>query len=380
MAVYRGPIVDVDIHHKPRGDADLFPYLAREWQDYARGNGKVRYSLRPPAGRATGLFDNGARRADSFPAGGGPPGSDYGLMREQLLDRYGLHRALITWDLGEYATHLNRYFAVAMCRAANDWNIENWLSRDERLVSVAVVPSADPGAAAAELRRVGEHPQIVGVLMSGNPMGRPWGDPHFHPIYEAAAELGLAVSSHVAGGDRPRSVAEVAGPFANGIEHVSQLGLGGMHYVSSFITNGVFEKFPTLKLLMVEYGLGWIAPLLWRLDREFDLLRSESPWVRRPPSEYVREHVLFSTQPIEESPHSKRALARLLDTVEGIEDMLCFSTDYPHITMDDPMYVAQLIPQEWHQKVFFENACKLYRLPDPSTPDEQLARALAGAQ
>jgi uncharacterized protein len=381
---YRGPIVDVDIHHKPGSDADILPYLPKEWQEYARGNGKVGFSLRPPAARGSGLFNNGARRADSFPADGGPPGSDYELLRDQLLDRYDFYRGLITWDLGEYATHLNRYFAAAMCRAANDWNIETWLSRDKRLVSVAVVPSADPQLAAAELRRVGEHPQIVGVLMSGNPIGRPWGDPHFDPIYEAAAELGLAVSSHVAGGDRPRAIAEVAGTFANGIEHISQLGLGGMHYVSSFITNGVFEKFPTLKLLMVEYGLGWIPPLLWRLDKEIDLLRSESPWVRRMPSEYVRDHVSFSTQPIEESPHSKRALAQLLDTVEGIEDMLCFSTDYPHITMDDPMYVSQLIPQAWHRKVFFENACKVYNLPLPmesTSKDDLSARKdnLAGA-
>jgi predicted TIM-barrel fold metal-dependent hydrolase len=365
MARYEGPIVDVDIHHKPKSDADILEYLPERWRTFARGNGIVGYPIKPPSGRPSALMANAARRGDSYPPDGSPPGSDYPTMREQLLDRYDFHRGLITWDLGEYACHLNPYFAQAVCTAANNWNIEQWLSRDERLVSVAIVPSTNPAEAVKELRRVGEHPQIVGVLMSGNPMGRPWGDPHFHPIYEAAEELGLAVSSHVSGGDRPRSMAAVGGPLGNSIEHISQLGQGGMHYVSSFIVHGVFEKFPSLQVLMVEYGLAWIPTLLWRLDREYSLLRSESPWVKRLPSEYILSNMAFSTQPIEESPQDKNGLGDLLATIDGIENVLCFSTDYPHITMDDPRYVARLIPDAWHDKVFYKNACRVYRLPLP---------------
>jgi predicted TIM-barrel fold metal-dependent hydrolase len=315
------------------------------------------------------MMDNNARRADSFPADGGPPGSDYDLLRDQLLVRYGYHKGVVTFDVGEYASHLNPYFAAAVCSAANDWNIERWLARDERLLGVAIVPSTNPEAAVQELRRVGKHKQIVGVLMSGNPMGRPWGDPHYHPIYAAAADMGLVVTSHVSAGDRPRSMAAVAGPQGTAIELVSQLGQGGMHYISSFITHGVFEKFPTLKVLMIEYGVAWIPSLIWRLDREMKLLQLESPWVKKLPSEYIHDHFRFSTQPMEEGPTHK-ALIDLLETVDGIDDMLCFSTDYPHITMDDPMYVARLIPQAWHRKVFYENACLLLGLPVSSAAAE----------
>lgn len=373
MARYTGPMIDVDIHHNPSSDAELAAYLPREWRDYVAGNGRETFPVKPPNGRASAMLDNNARRGDSFPAGGGPPGSDYDLLKEQLLDRYGYHRGLLTFDLGEYASHMNPYFAAAVCRAANDWNLERWLSRDPRLLSVAIVPSTDPALAVEELRRVGRHEQIVGVLMSGNPMGRPWGDPHYHPIYAAAAEMGLAVMSHVSGGDRPRSMAAVAGPQATGIEHISQLGQGGMHYVSSFITHGVFEKFPGLQVLMVEYGVAWIPSLLWRLDREVRLLRLESPWVRRLPSEYIHDHFVFSTQPIEEGP-SHSALVDLLETVDGIDDMLCFSSDYPHITMDDPLYVARLLPAAWHSKVFFQNACRALRMPAPAEAEPAIAR------
>jgi predicted TIM-barrel fold metal-dependent hydrolase len=365
MAKYNGPIIDVDIHHKPKSDKQIVARLPKQWREYVAGNGQSSYPIKPQAGRKTALMANAARRADTFPADGSPSGSSYELLREQLLDRYGYYRGLVTWDLGEYASHLNPYFAAEVCRAANDWNIEEWLPQDERMISVAVIPSADPEAAVKEIRRVGSHPQIVGVLMSGNPAGRPWGHPHFHPIYEAVEEMGLTVSSHVSGGDRPNSMSAVGGPLANAIEHVSQLGQGGMNYVSSFVVHGVFEKFPTLRVLMVEYGLAWIPTLLWRLDREYPMLRSESPWVRRLPSEYILDHISFSTQPIEESPDDKNGLSDLLATIDGIENNLCFSTDYPHITMDDPHYVARLLPTAWQSKVFFENACRVYNLPAP---------------
>jgi predicted TIM-barrel fold metal-dependent hydrolase len=104
---------------------------------------------------------------------------------------------------------------------------------------------------------------------------------------------------------------------------------------------------------------------MWRLDREFELLKVESPWVKKLPSDYIREHFFFSTQPIEDSPEHG-GIVQLLSTVDGIDDMLCFSTDYPHITMDDPMYVARMIPAAWHSKVFSANACRALSLPLPS--------------
>jgi predicted TIM-barrel fold metal-dependent hydrolase len=43
-----------------------------------------------------------------------------------------------------------------------------------------------------------------------------------------------------------------------------------------------------------------------------------------------------------------------------MEDMLCFSTDYPHLTFDDPNYIARLLPAEWHSKIFFDNAVDFF--------------------
>jgi predicted TIM-barrel fold metal-dependent hydrolase len=281
------------------------------------------------------------------------------MLREQLLDKYNYWRGVLTHDLGEYGQHLNGYFGIELCRAANDWNIERWLTRDERLYSVIAVPTQAPEEAAKEIRRVGSHPKLVSVLLAGNGLGRPYGDPVYEPIHRAAADMGLSIAVHLAV-NRPNSlIATVGGPVSTGIVSNSQLSQEAMHYATSFITHGVFEKYPGLKLMLKEFGISWLPSVIWGLDRRYNLLRFESPWVRRRPSEYFRNHIRLSNQPFEESPDPE-AMIRLMETVDGVEEMLCFASDYPHISFDDPTYVARLLPARWHSKVFFDNACRVY--------------------
>jgi predicted TIM-barrel fold metal-dependent hydrolase len=205
---------------------------------------------------------------------------------------------------------------------------------------------------------------MVGVLLAGNPVGRPFGDVHFDPIYEAAAELGLPVSIHVAA-DRPSyQIRAVGGRKATMLEDLSQFAQQAMHYVSSYVIGGAFERHPRLRVVVLEYGIAWLPWLMYSLDNQVNLLRQESSWLKRMPSEYVLDHMSFTIQPIEEGP-DRRALLRLLDLYEGIDRLLCFSSDYPHPSMDDPMYVARLLPRDWHERFFYGNACALYGFPTP---------------
>jgi predicted TIM-barrel fold metal-dependent hydrolase len=137
-----------------------------------------------------------------------------------------------------------------------------------------------------------------------------------------------------------------------------------MHYVSSYIVHGVFEKFPGLHVTIKEFGVAWLPYLIWRLDQGYDLLRLESSWVKKRPSEYIHENIRVSTQPIEDSPRPGD-LARLLSTVPWLDDVLCFSTDYPHYSFDEPGYIARLLPDGWARKVFCDNACKVYGWTPP---------------
>ena len=105
--------------------------------------------------------------------------------------------------------------------------------------------------------------------------------------------------------------------------------------LTSFVFEGVFERFPALKLVLIEAGFAWLPSLAWRLDRAWALNRAEVPHVRRPPSETLRRHVWITTQPMEE-PDPPR-LQHLIDTIGWIgADRIMFASDYPHWDFDDP--------------------------------------------
>ena len=63
-----------------------------------------------------------------------------------------------------------------------------------------------------------------------------------------------------------------------------------MSHVVSLVCHGVFEKYPGLKMAVIEAGVTWLPTLLWRLDADWKALRSEVPWVKRPPTVAEARH------------------------------------------------------------------------------------------
>jgi predicted TIM-barrel fold metal-dependent hydrolase len=361
--MYKGPLIDTDVHHRWRSDAELLQYVPKKWRDF----------IALPGGRSLPLFPGGGShiiphgvftRVDAWSAEGAPPGSDYKTMRTQLLDEYSVAAAILSFDIGQEAAIFNSDLATAIVRAANDWSIDQWLNGDDpRLYGAILVPTQQPDEAAAEIRRVGSHPRMVEVLMVVNGLGKPFGHPLYHPIYEAAAEFGLPIAIHIAGeGLVPGSQMNASGIQATRFEKHSIYMQGVQNHISSFISQGVFEKYPGLKLILLEAGVAWVPWLMWELDGQFASLRQESRWVKKLPSEYFREHVRLSTQPLELSPERSQMID-LLEAFGGMDDVLCFSSDYPHWDFDNPTYISGRFPTGWLQKIFYENAAQLYPWP-----------------
>ncbi|MGW4335746.1 amidohydrolase family protein [Rhodococcus koreensis] len=354
----------MDIHHTWKSVDEMLSYLPQRWQDYARGDGRMRAALAPPSSHVFTLLDAVGSRLDSMPEVG-PPGSDHEMLRDQLFDRYTSdYRGVMTFNIGAEAGHNNPYLSAALCTAANDWNIERWLPRDSRYYGCLLLPSNNIEAAVAEIHRVGNHPRMVGVLFPINPMGRPFGDPLFHPIYEAALEYDLSLDLHVNSADSV-SVRSGVGTPGSYVEHSIRLSDPAMHYLSSFIVNGVFEKFPDLKVLVKEYGTTWLPHMIWKLDQSYDVLRMESPWVKKRPWEYIHSNIKFSTQPLEVSKDAESKWVDLMTTIDGIEDVLCFSSDYPHYQFDHPLEIARMLPDTWVEKIMYKNSCDLFGWPVP---------------
>jgi predicted TIM-barrel fold metal-dependent hydrolase len=159
------------------------------------------------------------------------------------------------------------YRAAALARAHNDWIRERWLERDVRLRGAIVCPAQDPNEAAREIRRAGEDPRFVQVVLCGG-SERPYGEPRYLPIFEAAAELGLPVAIH-AGGEGMGIAAPPggAGPVTFYIEwHTLGSACSMMAHLVSLLVHGTFERLPSLKVLLIEGGIAWLPGILWRLD------------------------------------------------------------------------------------------------------------------
>jgi predicted TIM-barrel fold metal-dependent hydrolase len=352
-------MIDCDVHNTWGSVDELRPYIApafREWFDQGEVPGS-----RPafPAAHRPWLHPEDFKRADADPPDGGNAGSDYGLMRRQLLDRYGIEHAVLTGDQPiEVSTLANPYYAQALASAYNDYLVDVWLPRDPRLKGSLVVAPQDPEGAAREIRRLGGHPDIVQVLVSTGSQ-RPYGDPFYHSIWDACAEVGLPLAAHLGGNAGVNATPTGCGPPTFFWEAHALLCETGMGHLASVIAHGVFEKWPSARFVLIECGIAWVPALLWRLDEDYRALRKETPWLQRLPSEYAHDHVRLSTQPLEQ-PRDRRAMWPALADI-GAQDMLMFASDYPHWDFDDPTFLR--LPKDWREPVMDTNARELYGLP-----------------
>jgi hypothetical protein len=290
----------------------------------------------------------------------GKPGSSYELMRDQLLDPFRIRKVLLTFDEGLFALPRcdNPYFAAALATAMNDYTVEAWLARDNRLAGSLIVPNQFPEKAVQEIHRLGRHPQVAQVIVAGSGLGPPLGHPIFHPIYEAACDEGLPLAVHVglSGGHIG------AGAKMNYYLEFHSLGIQlMMTHFASFLVNGVFEIFPDFKVIFLEGGVAWLPTLIWRLDAVYKKSWRELPNVNRLPSEYVADHMRFSSQPLELSPRREQMIKML--RLLGASKVMVFASDYPHWDADDVDYIAKKLPREWLARIYHDNACEFYGWP-----------------
>ncbi len=347
-------MIDCDVHPTWRKTADLLPYLKEPFRTLVAQSGvdTAVHGYRNPIG--------GTRR-DANPPAGGPAGSDPEFIIEQLIEPYNIEYAiLIHATLLRMGVHPDPGYAAAICSAHNDWLIERWLEPYPQFKGAILVAPQDPPSAVREIERLGDHPDMVEVVMTGAARF-PYGQSFYHPIYEAAERKGLPIALHPgAEGSGIGSAPTAVGHPSYYIEWHTNLSQTYMTHLVSLVCEGVFEKFPNLRFVMVEGGVCWLAPLLWRLDKNYKALRVQTPWLKRLPSAYVREHMRFTTQPIEE-PEDRKHLLQMFDMIDA-ENILMFSSDYPHWDFDSPTDAFPPMPEAMKERIYYRNAKELYGL------------------
>jgi len=348
----RRAVIDCDLHNVVPSTEALFPYLPAHWREHITNTlfKGVIDSAYPPSAPVTA-------QPGSAPGDGRPAGSDLDLLRSQVLDPLGVEIGVLCCAYAVDSLH-NPDAAVALSRAVNDWQVAEWLDREPRLRASIVVPSQIPQLAAAEIERVGDHPGFVQVCLPVR-SPHPYGSRLFHPLWEAAVRHGLV--GGIRFGGSPGNPPTPSGWPSYYFEEYAGMAQVFQSQVVSLVAEGVFDQFPDLRVTLIEGGFTWLPSFMWRLDKEWRNLRRLVPWVRRPPSEYIREHIRLTVQPLD-APPDARHLLQIVEEI-GSDEVLLYASDYPHLHDADPERVLlSRLPEALAQKIRSENARSWYRL------------------
>src|SRR6266567_1708518 len=306
------------------------------------------------------LTFRGAIDCDLHPAMPGAPAllpylDEY--WRNQIVDRHIDKYSFVLTSYPPNSPHgavalFNEDMAAALCRAVNDWVAKELLDREPRLRASIVVPLHNPEAAVAEIERVAADRRFVQVLffvMGEILLGRRI----FWPIYAAAEKLELAIGIH-AGGTYHHAPTAAGWPSHRVEDYVAQ-SAAFEGQVFSLLSEGVFQKFSRLKIVLIESGLTWLPHLMWRANKTWRGVRPEVPWIDRPPADVIREHVRVTLQPVDVPAGEAQILARTLEHI-GSDRMLLFSTDYPHWHFDGEDVLPDGLSQETIRLLAIDNA------------------------
>ncbi len=260
---------------------------------------------------------------------------------------------------------------LACVQAYNDFLTE-WTATDSRrLIPITAIPFWDVEAAVREIERCAKLDHR-GILFSGEPqsLGMPYlGDRHWDPIWSAAQDVGLPISFHIGSADfesgfsPERFQAHGMGPSV--AYSTVSLFLENGRQLTDLLLSGVLPRFPELKVVSVESGIGFIPFILEAVDYTFQYTssRRDHPEFEMLPSEYFRRQVYGCYFFEEIAPQYQ------LDLIG--EDNILFETDYPHPVC---LYgnVREKIeaglaghPDKVRRKLLWENAAKLYGVAPP---------------
>lgn len=340
--------IDCDVHPGIPSTKVLLPFMDEYWRDHfvSRAIDGLELSSYPPDAPLT-------CRPDWRPAKG-KPGSDLALMRSHVLDLFGIRLAICNPLYGGQVA-FSETMGAALCTAINEWIAREWLDQEPRLRASIVVPCQSPELAAEEIEARAADRRFVQVLMLASAemmLGRR----HHWPIYRAAERHGLPVGIHA--GSMYRHAPTPNGWPTHFLQDYASNSNLFASQLQSLISEGVFAKFPGLRVVLMESGVTWLPAFMWRSDKTWRSVRGEIPWVTRPPSQLVREHVRLTVQPID-APAEPDQLQAVVEQL-GCDDMLLFSTDYPHWQFDGGQVLPRGLPARLQQRILVDNPLGTY--------------------
>ena len=257
-------------------------------------------------------------------------------------------------------------WAVPLARAYNDWFTDRFHKvSPQRLRAVALVPIQDVPEAVKELRRAVTELGMVGAVLGANSaelgVRKPLGHADFWPLYEEAERLDVPIALHGA------PSASLGINFFNRFAqtHALEHPIAQIIQLTSMVMEGVFERFPKLRVAYLEAGAGWVPYIMDRLDRSYEVWSGKqyqefSSWLKKKPSEYIRSgRIYFNCEGGEITlPYAMKRIGH---------QAVLFASDFPHETnierakneIHELLNHAEL-SDEAKQAIFHDNIVRFY--------------------
>ena len=318
------------------------------------------------------------------------PGAYDAQERLKYMDKMGIWAMVMYPNVGGFGAQQflklgDPELMLTCVQIYNDWQTE-WASADaRRLLPITSTPFWDVTAAVQEVRRCAAMGH-KGILFTGEPQsfGQPLlGDPHWNPLWEVAVELDLPISFHIGSGNMELGLLQTKiaayGKMAAFTELSVDIFLRNGIQLSDLLMSGVLARYPQIKFVSVESGIGWIPFVLEAMDYQFrgNEVAEEHPEFDLLPSEYFARNV-YACYWFEQT-----APRRLIDKV-GVDNIL-FETDFPHPTSlyGDEVHARITgglsdCDESVRHKILWDNAQKLYKVTGPSAADEAKRTTSAG--
>ena len=337
-----------------RVDAEGYEYLEIDQRPSQR---TVRGSL----GILGAMGDDDLRpRPDRRYADNKPFGSSNADERLQLLKQENLECALLYPTIGLLweAELEDPELSLAYARAYNRWIADFCRESAGRLVPIAQLTLLDPEGSAAELERAVKDGCKGAWVNPFNHRRVIHGDAKHDVLFAKCCELDVPLAIHPTFTPHAAAAGIFDWPYqgrawgeAIWLRSIVQQAL------ISFFSLGTLDRFPNLRLGVLEAGSGWIGAMLDRLDAFSESLNLSG--ARPTATEYFRRQCFISGDPDETAaPH-------IIDHVGA--DCFMWATDYPHpdhphTWVDDLTRYAEVLSPETRAKVLGDNVKRIYRL------------------
>jgi len=353
----RGAAAVTQPTHAPRIDACVYPVVEH-------ANDLKAYMPQPwrsqgiPGPEDYDYIGTGPLYSDAGPAGA-LIGSDQGRLVTRTCVENGASHVILVPRTRGLLPDLD--LSAAVCAATNRWLAEQWLAGPyaDRFAGSIRIDPRDPAQAVAEIERWADHPRMVQVAVTTQAQA-PYGHRQYYPVWAALDETGLPLVVNVDGGSGIHYPLTVAGSPKYQIEKEVLYPSNFSFHFASMLAEGVFERFPRLRVVFADGGHDFLTPIMWRLHKDWRGNRPDIPWLRRSPFEYLRSNIRFVTNLFAGTP-DREAWDFWMELAD-VGTLLMYGSKYPRWDYVSPQDATAGLRPDWTAAVLGGNAASFYGL------------------